>query len=226
MAADERTANKDPSQATADSPSSSPVKKKKKPSATAPEFNKTGGDLEKDKKQKTKKETPKTSTQPASVLKTGKLGSGYRLSFADEAPQTKAPHDHKHKRVIVEINEDLAAESLNQFEGDNNKKAVYAIQQLVVNLMIADKHAVLHHAEDPSMESTIGGAGGNAVPTNMTTLSNYVKGFNPKPFANNHSYESQGSQIRGRCQDNLIYGWITISCNKDPESLMQQLSYK
>jgi hypothetical protein len=165
MAADERTANKDPSQATADSPSSSPVKKKKKPSATAPEFNKTGGDLEKDKKQKTKKETPKTSTQPASVLKTGKLGSGYRLSFADEAPQTKAPHDHKHKRVIVEINEDLAAESLNQFEGDNNKKAVYAIQQLVVNLMIADKHAVLHHAEDPSMESTIGGAGGNAVPT-------------------------------------------------------------
>jgi len=225
MAPEEETA-KDPAQAAADSPSSSPVKKKKKSSSAAAEPNKSGGDAEKEKKRKAKKDKTKISSQPASVLKTGKLGSGSRLSFADAVPKATPPHVHKHKSVIVEINVDLAADALSQFEGDNNKKAVYAIQQLVVNLMIADKHAVILHAEDPSLDSSIGGAGGNAVPTNMTALSNYVKGFNPKPFSNNHPYEPQGGQARGRRQGNLVYGWISISCDKDPEALTQQLSYE
>ena len=235
MAAEEVAPTKDPSPATIDSPSSSPVKKKKKQSSTVPsETHKNSADKssqekdsEKEKKRKTKTVSKtKPTAQPASVLKTGKLGSGSRLSFADEAPKKKAPHEHKYKRVIIELSVDLTTEALNQFEGDNNKKAVYAIQQLVVNMMIADKHTVIHHAEDPSMDSTIGGTGGNAVPTNMTALSNYVKGFNPKPFANNHSYEPQGGQARGRCQGNLVYGWATISCDKDPEGLLQQLSYE
>jgi hypothetical protein len=217
------------------SPTSSPVKKKKKDSSSNPVAvekgagvaNKTAQEQEKEKKRKqSKKDKTKATPQPTSVLKTGKLGSGSRLSFADEAPKKKAPHDHKHKRVIVEINIDLMSDVLSQFESDNNKKAVYAIQQLVVNMMIADKFAVIHNADDLGMDATIGGAGGNAVPTNMTALSNFVKGFNPKPFANSTSYDPQGGQNRGRRQNNVIYGWIVISCDKEPEALTQQLSYE
>ena len=107
MAAEEEAHTPDPSKTAAASPSSSPVKKKKKQSSTAPvdtsATDKTTAAKEgdKEKKRKARKETKtKTAAQPASVLKTGKLGSGSRLSFADEAPKKAAPYVHKHKNVI------------------------------------------------------------------------------------------------------------------------------
>ena len=56
------------------------------------------------------------------------------------------------------------------------------MQQLIVNLKIADKYAVINPADDPSDELPLGGISGQPVPSNMTALSNYVKGLNPRAF--------------------------------------------
>ena len=96
MAEEEDAPTKDPSKVTGESPISSPVKKKKKQSSTSStDTSKASGDktseakeAEKEKRHKANSDAKtKASAQPASVLKTGKLGSGSCLSFADEAPK-------------------------------------------------------------------------------------------------------------------------------------------
>lgn len=202
------------------SPSNSPVKKKSKPSS--PDKNSNSQPLSSSQKKKTKKRS--NSPAPTSVLKPSKY-SGSSKSTNDTPPPP--PHVHKHRNVLIEISIDFSKESLTQFEGDNGKKTAFAIQQLLLNLKIADKQAVLNPTEEDSDEPPLGGQSSTPIPTNMTALSNYIKGLNPRTFQTNSrsSQDTQEATPSSR-RPALAYGVISISCDKDPTLLVNQISYE
>ncbi len=104
----------------------------------------------------------------------------------------------------------------------------YAMQQLIVNLKIADKYAVINPADDPSDELPLGGISGQPVPSNMTALSNYVKGLNPRAFQSRSGAsdtQDMTNTAGSRRPSTQAYGVISISCDKDPELLINQISY-
>ena len=108
---------------------------------------------------------------------------------------------------------------------------VFAIQQLILNLRIADKTTCLHPSEDSPEDPPIGGPQNNKVPSNMTALSNYVKGLNPRAFqsATKHHLASADPTLPLSSRNtttSLAYGVLTLSCDKDPELLINQVSYE
>jgi hypothetical protein len=108
---------------------------------------------------------------------------------------------------------------------------VYTMEQLVLNLKIADEWATVDPTDEASDGPSIGGQTTKPVPTNMTALSNYVKGLNPRAFQSQGT-TSQEAQDTGppvnsrRAGSSQAYGVISISCDKDPESLVNQISYE
>jgi hypothetical protein len=128
---------------------------------------------------------------------------------------------------LIEISIDFAKESLSQFDGDNGKKMVFAIQQLLLNMKIADKTATINPTDDDSEDPPLGGTSSSPVPSNMTALSNYIKGLNPRSFQTSKSpQESSESESYTSRRSVLTYGVISISCDKDPELLVNQSSYE
>ena len=203
------------------SPSNSPAKKKSKPSS--PEKNESATTSSNAHKKRTKKRS--SSTNPASVLKPSKYSTSPGSS-TDKHPPTP-PHIHKNRKVLIEISIDFAKESLSQFDGDNGKKMVFAIQQFLLNLKIADKKAIINPTDDDSEDPPLGGQSPAPVPTNMTALSNYIKGLNPRSFQTNKtSQETPESDSNSSRRSILAYGVISISCDKDPELLVNQISYE
>jgi cytoskeletal protein RodZ len=169
----------DPTPATTEtSPSNSPAKKKSKPSSTV--LPKQSTETTQSQKKKSKKRT--STTSPASVLKPSRYAQGSGKS--KKAPPTP-PHAHTHCNVLLDISIDFSKESLSQFEGDNRKMLVFAIQQLLINLKIADKMATMNPTEASTDEPSLGGQTSHPVPTNLTALSNYIKGLNPRAFQTN-----------------------------------------
>ena len=73
---------------------------------------------------------------------------------------------------------------------------VYAIQQLLLNMKLADKNATLNPTEDTMEEPPLGGPSAHPVPTNMTALSNYIKGLNPKAFQSSQANQEQQEPAR------------------------------
>ena len=130
----------------------------------------------------------------------------------------------------MDISIDFNKEALEQFDGDNGKKMVYAIQQLLLNMKIADKNATLNPTEDTTEEPPLGGPSAHPVPTNMTALSNYITGLNPRAFQSSRAnQEQQDPALSGntrRSPSSQAYGCISISCDKDPELLVNQISYE
>jgi len=202
------------------SPSNSPAKKKSKPSESESVDPQKGNS----QKRRPKKRSSQTATSPASALRTSKY-SNLNASEKDSAP---APHEHKHKKVLIELSIDFSKESLSQFDGDNGKKMIFAIQHLISNLKIADKFSVLNPVDDTG-EPPLGGQTNNPVPTNMTALSNYIKGLNPRAFQASNRPTSASTEDIGtttRRPSSLAYGVISIACDKDPELLINQISYE
>jgi hypothetical protein len=76
------------------------------------------------------------------------------------------PHEHKFKKVLVEFSLDFGKDSLSQFKGNNGKKMVFVMQQLVVNLKIAGKWATIDPTEDTSDYPALGGQTTRPVPSN------------------------------------------------------------
>lgn len=107
---------------------------------------------------------------------------------------------------------------------------VYAIQQLLLNMKLADKNATLNPTEDTMEEPPLGGPSAHPVPTNMTALSNYITGLNPRAFQSSRAnQEQQDPALSGntrRSPSSQAYGCISISCDKDPELLVNQISYE
>ena len=107
---------------------------------------------------------------------------------------------------------------------------IYVMQQLVINLKIADKYATIDSTEGSSECPPLGGQNAKPVPTNMTALSNYVKGMNPRAFQSQGC--TQDNQDTGppsstrRNASALAYGVLLISCDKEPDLLVNQISYK
>ena len=129
----------------------------------------------------------------------------------------------------MDLSIDFNKGDLTQFEGDNGKKMAYAMQQLIVNLKIADKYAVINPAEDSPNEPPLGGQSGQPVPSNMMALSNYIKGLNPRAFqSNNRQSEMQeaAAPTNTRRPSAQSYGVISISCDKEPKQLINQISYE
>ena len=213
--------NPTPSNETETSPSNSPAKKKSKQSSS-PDKNSTKAPNPSSHRKKSKKRS--SSPAPTSVLKPSKY-SGSSKAKSDTPPPP--PHVHKHRNVLIEISIDFTKDSLIQFEGDNGKKTAFAIQQLLLNLKIADKHATLNPTEDDSDDPALGGQSSSPVPTNMTALSNYIKGLNPRSFQTNGKtpQENQDATPSSR-RPALAYGVISISCDKDPTLLVNQISYE
>ena len=205
------------------SPSNSPAKKKAKPSS--PEQQKSDKDPSSTQKKRSKKRS--SATSPASALKPSKYAQSSSKSKEPQPPSP--PHVHKHRQVLVEISIDFSKESLSQFEGDNGKKMAFAIQQFLANLKIADKTAVINPTDTSSDDPPLGGTNNIPVPTNMTALSNYIKGLNPRAFQTNGrtNQETQDPEQAGtRRPSALAYGVIALSCDKDPDLLVTQLSYE
>ena len=105
---------------------------------------------------------------------------------------------------------------------------VFAIQQLILNLKIADKHATINPIEEDSDDPPLGDQSSTPVPSNMTALSNYIKGLNPCSFQTNNksNKDAQEPVASGPRRSLLAYGVISISCGKDPELLVNQISYE
>lgn len=203
------------------SPSNSPAKKKSKPSS--PEKQESVIPSSNSHKKRTKKRS--SSTNPASVLKPSKYSTSPGPS-EDKLPPTP-PHIHKNRKVLIEISVDFGKESLSQFDGDNGKKMVFAIQQLILNLKIAEKTAIINPTDADSEDPPLGGLSTSPVPTNMTALSNYIKGLNPRSFQSNKtSQDAQAMDTSTPRRSALAYGVISISCDKDPELLVNQISYE
>jgi hypothetical protein len=117
-------------------------------------------------KRRSKKHPPPPSRRPTSLIKPGKYTT-LPAPVPDEHPPN-LPHQHKFKQVLIDIALDFNKDCLMQFEGDNGKKVVYAIQQLILNLKIADKTAILNPTEDNPDAPPIGGNTTHKVPQNMT----------------------------------------------------------
>jgi hypothetical protein len=201
------------------SPSNSPAKKKAKASDSLPAAESTTTS----NKRKSKKRSS-SSSNPASALKPGKFSN----AFNADTP-LKPPHVHKHPKVLIELSIDFGKEELAQFDGDNGKKMVFVMQQLIVNLKIADKHAVINPADDSPDDPPIGGDTANPVPTNMTALSNYVKGLNPRAFQSSNRSSTDNAEVGStstRRSSSQAYGVISVSCDKDPLLLINQISYE
>jgi hypothetical protein len=156
------------------SPSNSPAKKKSKPSSPDKLPPSTSRDTNSHKK-RTKKRA--SSSNPSSVLKPSKYSTTPGQSA--EKPTPEPPHVHRNRKVLIELSVDFAKDSLSQFDGDNGKKMVFAIQQLLHNMKIADKKAIINTTNDDSDDPPLGGTSFTPVPSNMTALSNYIKGLNP-----------------------------------------------
>ena len=199
------------------SPSNSPAKKKAKASESTKESENSANP----QKRRSKKRSS-TPSNPASALKPGKFSS-----TPAEAPP-KPPHAHRHVKVLIELSIDFGKDVLAQFDGDNGKKMVFAMQQLLLNLKIADKHAVINPADDSPDDPPLGGDTSNQVPTNMTALSNYIKGLNPRAFqrSNRNPSESAEASTSSRRNSPQAYGVISLSCDKDPLLLVNQISYE
>jgi hypothetical protein len=206
------------------SPSNSPAKKKSKPSS--PEQPKGSLELGQSSHQKKSKKRF-TSSTPASVLKPSKYASSSGKS--KEASNPSPPHVHNHRNVLLDISIDFTKESLSQFEGDIGKKMVFAIQQFLINLKISDKLATINPIDTLSGGPPLGGRSSTPVPTNMMALSNYIKGLNPRAFQTNRRTSQDPQDLTHgptRRTSALAYGVISISCDKDPELLVNQISYE
>jgi hypothetical protein len=182
--------DKDPTEnvTNAASPSNSPAKKKPKTTQTTKTDTPIAEASANPGKKKSKKCTASSSASPASVLKPG------RYSGPNPGPDENAPpptHNHRHQNILLEISIDFNKEGLEQFEGDNGKKTVYAIQQFLINLKIADKLATLNPAEGTTDEPPLGGQSAHPIPTNMTALSICMKGLNPRAFQSSCSRQDQ-----------------------------------
>jgi hypothetical protein len=120
---------------------------------------------------------------------------------------------------LFDFNKDVFA----QFNGDNGKKMIFAIQQLPLNLKIADKTACLQPSKNSPDNPLLGGHSNHKVPTNMTSLSSYVIGPNPRAFQSSSRQPQDtapGIQITPRCSSSpMVYGVISISCDKTQNSL-------
>ncbi len=209
-------------------PSNSPAAKKTKPNS--PQTNQqppiTVAPLA-TTKHRSKKRSPSPAKRPPSSIKLGKFSSW--PSPVPKEPSPPPQHDHNHKNVLIDISIDFNKDCLTQFEGDNGKKVVYAIQQLILNLKIADKMAVLNLMDDSQEDPLIGGASPNNVPQNMTALRNYVTGLNPCSFQTTSrplDRPEMGAASSRWPSPSVAYGVISISCDKDPETLINQLSYE
>jgi hypothetical protein len=203
-------------------PSNSPAKKKTKTSTLQ---TKDAGSTPGVKK--TSKKRAKSSDRTPSALKPGKYSSRPETDTPEVA---SPPHDHKYKKVLVEFSIDFNKDSLSQFDGDNGKKMIYVMQQLILNLKIADKYATINSTEDSPDCPPLGGENSTAVPTNMTALSNYVKGMNPRAFqSQGRAQENQDAgppSASRRVNSALAYGVLSLSSDKDPDLLITQIAYE
>jgi hypothetical protein len=105
----------------------------------------------------TSKKSSKSSTQPDSVLKAGKYGPSLQKTQGATKDKATKKYDHKHKNILVELGIDFAKDALAQFEADNGKKVVFAIQQWILNLSIGDKTANLNPTEADNDAGPLGG---------------------------------------------------------------------
>lgn len=112
---------------TVSSPDPSPVKTKTKANHT--KLTPESGDFVTITSKSNKKCTSFTSTAMKSSLKPSKFSSNNTPK-----PQEAIPHPHNRNCVLVEISIDFLKDGLSHFGGDNGKKMVHAIQQLILNL--------------------------------------------------------------------------------------------
>lgn len=86
------------------------------------------------------------SSAVTSVLHTGRYSTG--PSPITDKPNPPQEHIYCYKKILIELSIDFQRDCFAQFDGDNGKKMVFAIQQLILKLRIADKMACLHSSED------------------------------------------------------------------------------
>jgi hypothetical protein len=149
---------------------------------------------------------------------------------------TAAVPEHKHKGIVIEASIDFRkpAFSSTTFENDPCKKTAHGLKQLLTNLHIGDPTAcILPHGDPDGIPI---GPGGVKVPENMTALSNYCKGFNPKAFQTKSGggggdrLDSLGEGTnsgggKGNNNKSTAYFLFRLGCNKDPSELITQVSY-
>ena len=66
-------------------------------------------------------------------------------------------HQNEHKSILIEPGIDFSKDTLSQFEVDNGKQVVFAMQQLVLNLAIGDKTALLSSTDAEGEDDTLTG---------------------------------------------------------------------
>ena len=243
--------SKDSPETTTTSPGSSPVKKRSKksvleqistPKETAPKekptksATKSASTSSKGKKKRSastmkedsnKEDNPIGDKTPSALKSTGKTTPKSAL----KKPSFKKP-DHLHKRVIIEFNVDFKKPIFEQFEGDRCKAMVFAVTELLKNLLLADKTVWLENVTDPNAHWL--GEGGTNVPTNMTMLCNFCAGLNPKVFQTKGSNNSNGDNLSnlggpprsGPKNQSVAYCNMMLSSIKDPMLLMSQVSFE
>jgi hypothetical protein len=137
----------------ASSPSTSSAKKKFKTDSEEPSsHSSTNPNSASFQKKKSKKCDHPCTNVPALALWPGSTAPSH---IADKHGLTPT-HVHIHKNIFVDLSIDFNIDYFAQFKG-NNGKIVYAIQQLLSNLKIADKTACLQPTELSLNDPQLGG---------------------------------------------------------------------
>jgi hypothetical protein len=186
-----------------------------------------------------KTDTPalKSALKPSSIKKSSKVTPNEKTPAP--APKIDLP-DHKYKFTIVEAAIDFRKPAFSDCDNDPCKKTSFALKQLLTNFHIGDPTAcLLNHSDLTGIHI---GPGGIKVPKNMTALTNYCKGFNPKAFQTNSgggggdnldSLGETGTRSNGgggggnKKKNNAIaYFLFILASNKEPRELVNQVSYE
>jgi hypothetical protein len=235
------------------SPSSSPLKKKSKKAVLDSLITpKTGKKPDAAKTPKPKSATNSVTANPSttpsnkrtatvmkadgSVVKSALKSNSKATKVTPPEKTTVAAPVHKHKGIVIEASIDFRKPAFAAFDNDPCKKTSHGLKQLLINLHIGDQSACILMFGDP--EGIHIGPGGVKVPDNMTALSNYCKGFNPKVFQTTSNggggdrLDSLGEGIGsgngkgGKNNKSTAYFLFLLGCNKDPVELITQVSFE
>lgn len=121
---------------------------------------------------------------------------------------TPSPHDHCHKRIILDASVQLQADA----DKDRYAEFIYALSIIINNGRILDEHFVLTPMSPLSALPVW--TQPKDVPSNMMELGRYV-------FISGTSWKFKN---KGKSrQDNMVYFSFTVSTDCDPEALCRDL---
>lgn len=183
---------------------------------------------------KPKKAEPKSKAKPSddatlnppSALKEGKYGK--TIGFDGKVKVLEQPHDHRHKRTVIEGSIDFSKAALAHLD-DNGQKMHFAISELQKDINFSDPVANICHRD---ILSTIHiGPGGVKTPSNMTRLSCYMLNMNLNQFkavdnGGGDALDSISGKKKAGGRGRSMYFTFYLSSDVEPRKIVDMVGFE